>query len=676
MLNMPKKAKGAGRKRSAGRLTGSFAECFAGRFVGTKTACMQMIAVKSIAYMLFIAVAMIVAMAFTRFAYAASDDFDTKEFNVAMKVAENHVVEVEETIKVDFNRSGHHGITRYIPYKSKYYDVSDIDSNRNVDEVTTQTRTESSGKKYKLKCIRIGDPDELLTGEQTFKVKYRLRCYKDDDANKDFFSHNVFPPAWATPVDVAKITIKMPKTVDWDGIKFFGGSYGSKEDISTHFTRTLDSAGNTITLSGRNIPAYWGVTVDLDLPEGYWVNPTDRSGYGKVLIVFLIAVPLLLGLIWFLAGRDPKLVKPVEFYPPEGLTPVELGYVIDGSVDNKDLSAMIFYYASKGCLKIRQKEDESLELVKLRDPDPSEKLFSQQMFASLFGRGDVVDPNELPDDFATDLEAVKESVRDYYENDERKLFTTASRIARAFGLIATVALGVVAVLLIQLESGEDGNRYMLIAEAAVQFIGIQCVISAFDASESTRRIASIAKYIIGAILMVAGVAIPAFCAYYYLKGIAIIPPIFVSVALSYVFTMLMKARTKESAGLQGRILGFKNFIRNAEYKKLKALSDDDPEYFFNIIPYAYVMGMSTAWAKKFDNIAVENPGWYDGYSGFDPLTPLLYCSMINSFGSSVSTEIDASGLGSDSDFGGFGGGGFGGGGFSGGGFGGGGGGAW
>ena len=50
---------------------------------------------------------------------------------------------------------------------------------------------------------------------------------------------------------------------------------------------------------------------------------------------------------------------------------------------------------------------------------------------------------------------------------------------------------------LQLESGEDGNRYMLIAEAAVQFIGIQCVISAFDASESTRRIANIAKYIIG-----------------------------------------------------------------------------------------------------------------------------------------------------------------------------------
>ena len=70
------------------------------------------------------------------------------------------------------------------------------------------------------------------------------------------------------------------------------------------------------------------------------------------------------------------------------------------------------------------------------------------------------------------------------------------------------------------------------------------------------------------------------------------------------------------------------------------------------------------------------PGWYEGYNSFDPVTPLFYCSMLNSFGNSVNSEIGTSGFGSGGDFGGFGGDGFGGGGFSGGGFGGGGGGAW
>ena len=165
-----------------------------------------------------------VSLTISNSVYALSDDFDTKEFNVRMKVSDNHVIYVEETIKVDFNRSSHHGITRYIPYRPKYYEVKDIKSNYDVDKVITETRTDVKGKKYKLKGIRIGDPDELLTGEQTFKVTYRLKCYKDDNANKDFFNTNLFPTAWSTPVKNAVITLTIPKTVDWEKMKLFGGS--------------------------------------------------------------------------------------------------------------------------------------------------------------------------------------------------------------------------------------------------------------------------------------------------------------------------------------------------------------------------------------------------------------------------------------------------------------------
>ena len=164
------------------------------------------------------------------------------------------------------------------------------------------------------------------------------------------------------------------------------------------------------------------------------------------------------------------------------------------------------------------------------------------MFASLFAGGDTVDPNSLPADFATDLEVVKESVENYYSNEKRQIFTTTSQIARAFATLVTAALGVVTILLIQLEDGSGVNRYMLIAEAVVQILGLQTVLSAFDAGESTERAKIVAKYVLGIVLMVAGVALPAFASYYYLKRIAIVPVIFVSVALLYVFITLMKAR--------------------------------------------------------------------------------------------------------------------------------------
>ena len=49
--------------------------------------------------------------------------------------------------------------------------------------------------------------------------------------------------------------------------------------------------------------------------------------------------------ICLLFGRDKKIVPTVEFYPPKGLTPAEVGLVIDGTADKKDLISMIIYYA-------------------------------------------------------------------------------------------------------------------------------------------------------------------------------------------------------------------------------------------------------------------------------------------------------------------------------------------
>jgi len=145
----------------------------------------------------------------------------------------------------------------------------------------------------------------------------------------------------------------------------------------------------------------------------------------------------------------------------------------------------------------------------------------------------------------------------------------------------------------------------------------------------------------------------------------------------------MKSRSDENAELFGRILGFREFIRTAELPKLQELVEQDPNYFYNILPYAYIFGLTKKWAKKFENIAISEPEWYHPYgthtSGYH-FRPTEMHSAFNSVSTNISSKMFKSDVGS-SFSGGFsgGGGGFsggGGGGFSGGGFGGGGGGTW
>ena len=54
----------------------------------------------------------------------------------------------------------------------------------------------------------------------------------------------------------------------------------------------------------------------------------------------------------------------------------------------------------------------------------------------------------------------------------------------------------------------------------------------------------------------------------------------------------------------GILRGFKKNLILVEEKKLKELVDEDPEYFYHILPYAYTMDITKDFIEKFENIAV------------------------------------------------------------------------
>ena len=60
------------------------------------------------------------------------------------------------------------------------------------------------------------------------------------------------------------------------------------------------------------------------------------------------------------------------------------------------------------------------------------------------------------------------------------------------------------------------------------------------------------------------------------------------------------------------------FINNVfmfkKYKEkdwiLEALVDENPYYFYDILPYAYVLGITNKYIKKFEGIALKNENFY------------------------------------------------------------------
>ena len=104
------------------------------------------------------------------------------------------------------------------------------------------------------------------------------------------------------------------------------------------------------------------------------------------------------------------------------------------------------------------------------------------------------------------------------------------------------------------------------------------------------------------------------------------------------------------------------------------LLDENPEYYYDILPYAQVLGVSKQWENKFAGLYMEPPSWLDSHDSTITASLALH-SLSRSMRSNMTSMPSSSGGSSGGGFSG-GGGGFSGGGFSGGGSGGGGGSSW
>ncbi len=144
----------------------------------------------------------------------------------------------------------------------------------------------------------------------------------------------------------------------------------------------------------------------------------------------------------------------------------------------------------------------------------------------------------------------------------------------------------------------------------------------------------------------------------------------ISIIVLVVFIRIMPKRTPMGNELLGKINGFIKFLEVAEKPQLEQLVNENPEYFYNILPYTYALDVSDMWMSKFEIMALQAPNWYYGTEPFS--THNFGIFLTNTMRTAESTMSSTP----SSDSSGSSGGGFSGGGFSGGGSGGGGGGSW
>ena len=549
---------------------------------------------------------------------AAQRTLVIQSFDATIAVAQDGSIEVEETLVPRFSGSWN-GIYRTIPVQYRTPQGLNYTLRLDVQSVTDdegrELKYESSRERHYRK-LKIWVPGAVNT-TKTVKVRYRvanaLRFFDEHDE----LYWNVTGDEWEVPIEAAAAVVRLPEGVSGIRATAFRGAYGSTEQSAVKIGEADVSVSTTSGLGMRE-----GLTLVVGWNPGIVHRPTAVEKTANVVYsnVPLAVPPVILLLMWRLwraRGRDPELAPiATQYEPPSQMTPAEIGTLIDGKPDMRDITATIVDLAVRGYVHITETKEEHLfglysskdytfALKKPRSEWASLKSHERDMLDAMFGSADSVALSQLKNKFYKHLPGLKSDL--YGMLVKGGYYTGRPDRVRMVYTIGGVILGfLIAVLGAVLMTG----------------LGMQ-----------------------PASAIVAGI----------LSGVIIL-----------VFGWFMPSRTVNGTRELEKVLGFQEFLSRVEGERLERMVKT-PEMFEKFLPYAMALGVEDSWAKAFEGIYTTPPTWYTGPGGIHTFRPSTLTSNLGAMSTTAAAAMASaprssggSGFSGGSSGGGFGGGGGGG----------------
>ena len=213
------------------------------------------------------------------------------------------------------------------------------------------------------KKIQIGNPDKTIIGKKNYVIEYSVDQVVLDYGDGPEIYWNVTGKEWEVIIEKVKAKVISPYG-DITKVNCFGceSSFDKNEADFNGFTGLTVAAQ----ISKNNQLKMPGVTKRIkNLVEGNW-------GYLLAILPILLMI-----LVWALKGRDKKYLSdnvyvkpedqkettvnpfdrphlPLVYAPIKGLSPAEIGTILDQRVDIQDVVAEIIELARLGFLKIKK----------------------------------------------------------------------------------------------------------------------------------------------------------------------------------------------------------------------------------------------------------------------------------------------------------------------------------
>ena len=429
----------------------------------------------------------------------------------------------------------------------------------------------------------IGD----MAGEMTFALNYNIpsavKAVKGENGERYLQLELPLLSSFSLPVEGLSFIITMPDTIKY--YPTFSSIYQQ-----TGIEASLDYRIDKNMLTGASIQSlndHEAITMLMVVPQEMFpsVSTYIREGNPEVKPM-LICAGLALA-YWILFLRTWPLIRRRTVTPPEGVTAGELGCHL--TLHGGDLTMMVFNWAQLGYILIHR-EGARVMLHKRMDMGNERSPFEIKCYKMLFGNRKAVD--------ATSYQYAKMSRKVFAmipgERDLVKPNSGNTKIFRGLGCIAHAICGVcIAMNMTDLRFLQVLLAVILVAVGAVSAWQIHEIAYRTHLRGKTR-------------VYIGGVCILIWIILGFLCGQWVIP---LCSALGQVLLGYLAAyggRRSEVGRMDaGQILGLRSYLKRISKEDIHRLMKTDPDYFFNMVPFALSLGVIMPFSRNFGSMKLD-----------------------------------------------------------------------
>ena len=458
----------------------------------------------------------------------------------------------------------------------------------NAQDITLNNSMVSSTKTFSATEVDISRITSGVVGEMSLVFDYIIpevvkvspEAVKNDAEYKLMLELPVLD-GFSYPVEVLDFIINLPGTVEGTNmLPTFLSTYSqnSFESKMKYLIRDSIITGSVV----NALNDHDAVTMSMAVPEEMFptVSTYIREGQPE-LIPILIFLALAL-VYWLLFLRTMPLIRDRSISPPAGVSAGEMGCHL--TLAGADLTTMVFTWAQLGYILIQLDGNGRVLLHKRMDMGNERSQFEMKVYRQLFGNRRMVDATGFQ--YAKLVRKVAQTI----PNEKNMLKSTNGNMKIFRGLLCGCQVFCGA----NVAANFTGNMVLMVVMSVI--LGIFGAITAWLIQEVAFRTHLRGKVpvYIGLVCMLIWILLGILCGQPWIPLGCVLG----QWAFGY-FAAYGGRRSDLGRHDAAQVLGLRRYLKHLPRGDINRLLMNEPDYFFNLAPYALAMGVIKPFAVAF-----------------------------------------------------------------------------